>query len=76
MSLGGCMLEQESSVGVGTPVEVMFSISGRIVKARGVVLYENPAPQSLKVEVGIQFVALPREDLEMIQQVVHAPTDE
>jgi hypothetical protein len=76
MSLGGCMLEQDSSIGVGTPVEVMFSISGKIVKARGVVLYEHPDPKSLKVDVGIQFVALPREDLELIQQVVHAPHEE
>lgn len=76
MGLGGCMLEQEASLGTGTPVEVMFSISGRIVKARGVVLYENPLPKSLKVEVGIQFVALPLEDMELIQQVVHTHPDD
>lgn len=71
LGLGGCMVEQEGSVGEGNPVEVRFSAAGRIIVARGVVVYENPVPDSKRVEIGIEFLAVPREDLEILQKIIH-----
>jgi hypothetical protein len=71
MGLGGCMVEQEISIGEGNPVEVRFSVAGRIIAARGVVVYEKPMPGSKTFEIGIEFLLVPREDLAIIQKITH-----
>jgi hypothetical protein len=68
MSLGGCMVEHEGPLGDGTPVELRFSVAGRIISARGIVASERKA-QGNTYEVGVEFFSIPLPDLELLQQI-------
>jgi hypothetical protein len=68
LSLGGCLVETEEALPKGTPVELRISVAGRILIARGIVANERPAGES-RAEAGIEFLAVPLEDLELLQRI-------
>lgn len=68
ISLGGCMVESDEALPKGTPVELRISVAGRIVIAKGVVANEKSVDED-KAEIGIEFLAVPLEDLELLQRI-------
>jgi len=68
---GGCMFTHESSLGVGSTIELLISLPRRVLKARARVVYENAAkPHGM--EVGVEFVAVSAEDRHLLDALLTA----
>ena len=66
VGLGGCMFTSDEPFGVGSIVEILISVRGRIAKTLGRVVYERPV-RDLQVEVGVEFLGISSPDREVIQ---------
>lgn len=69
VGLGGCMFVSDESIGVGSHVDLLISVRGRVVASRGRVVYEN-AKQPGKIEVGVEFMNIAAEDRGAIQELL------
>jgi hypothetical protein len=67
MGLGGCMLISDEPLGVESPLEVLLSFAGRVVRTRGRVAYENPNGFE-EYEVGVEFLELDPDDREYLRR--------
>lgn len=65
LGLGGCMFVSEEPLGVGSLLEVLISVGGRVLKTVSRVVYERPHSQG-KWEVGVEFIVIPEEDREAL----------
>ena len=54
---GGCMFVSDESLGVGTSLEIAFTIRGRVGRSKGRIVYEIPQRFG-HVEVGVEFECL------------------
>jgi PilZ domain len=61
VSSGGCMFVYHEPVGVGTAVELLISLPGRVIKAQGRVVWESVSAPG-NVEVGVEFLRITPED--------------
>ncbi len=68
VGLGGCMFVSDEPLGVGTSLEMLISVRGRIAKTRGRVVYEVPKAAS-EVEVGVEFVGISRPDRAVLESL-------
>lgn len=66
VGLGGCMFTTDESVGIGSGLEILMSVRGRIAKALGRVVYELPAGDA-RVDVGVEFVGLSGPDRDVLR---------
>lgn len=66
VGLGGCLLVSDEPLGVGSLLEVLISVRGRVAKSVGRVVYEQPATAG-ELEVGVEFVDIEDEDREVIR---------
>ena len=65
ISAGGCKLVHESSVGVGSIVDLLISAGGLPIRALGRVIYEQPL-RGARFQVGVEFLRLDPEDREAL----------
>lgn len=68
VGLGGCMFVADGSYGVGSPVEILISVQGRVVKARARVVWESPTPDD-KMEIGVEFLAIDDTDRRILEKL-------
>lgn len=68
VGLGGCMFVSDESIGVGSYLDLLISVRGRVVKALGRVVYETPKAES-EVEVGVEFVKITPHDQQVIESL-------
>ncbi len=66
VGLGGCMFLADEPLGVGSALEMLISVRGRIAKAQGRVVYELPT-RDLRFEVGVEFVGISDPDRSVIR---------
>jgi hypothetical protein len=57
IGLGGCMFVNDQPLGVGTPLEIAFSVQGQVGRSSGRIVYEIPQRFG-RVEVGVEFVGI------------------
>jgi PilZ domain len=65
LGLGGCMFLSDEPVGTGSVIELLISLSGRVVRTTARVVYENPSDR--RFEVGVEFLRLDSADREALQ---------
>ncbi|HEY6323929.1 MAG TPA: PilZ domain-containing protein [Thermoanaerobaculia bacterium] len=65
LGLGGCMFLSDEPVGTGSVIELLISLSGRVVRTTARVVYENPSDR--RFEVGVEFLRLDPADRELLQ---------
>jgi PilZ domain len=68
---GGCMFVHHEPLGVGSAVELLISLPGRVVKARGRVVWENLEGAG-RVEVGVEFLDVSAKDRRALDAAVAA----
>jgi hypothetical protein len=56
MARGGCSFVAEESVGVGSHLELLITVDGVVVTARGRVIYENAVDG--RHEIGVEFAGV------------------
>jgi hypothetical protein len=66
---GGCMFLHETTLGVGSAIELLISLRGRVIKALGQVVWEAPATGG-GVEVGVEFINVPAEDRQVLDTIL------
>ena len=69
VGLGGFMFLSEESLGVGSLLEVLISLEGRVLKTVSRVVYEHPGPEG-KLEVGVEFLEIPEADREALSVIL------
>ncbi len=69
VSSGGCMLVYQELVGVGTEVELLISLPGRVIKALGRVVWENERASG-EIEVGVEFLRISAEDRRALEATI------
>ncbi|MBZ5587135.1 MAG: PilZ domain-containing protein [Acidobacteriia bacterium] len=65
LSAGGCKLVHDTSIGVGSNVELVISAGDRSIRALGRVIYELPL-RSARFQVGVEFLRVAAEDHEAL----------
>jgi PilZ domain len=70
LGLGGCMFLSEEAIGVGSVIEVLISVAGRVVATTARVVYENAGDR--RFEVGVEFLRLHASDREFLQSFFDA----
>ncbi|MBI5441268.1 MAG: PilZ domain-containing protein [Deltaproteobacteria bacterium] len=68
MGLGGCMFVSAISWGVGTFVEMLLSVRGKLAKLQARIVYEQPR-EDLTFEIGVEFVEIPSLDRNVIENL-------
>lgn len=68
VGLGGCMFLSDEPVGIGSGLEILMSVRGRIAKALGRVVYELPG-EGAEVQVGVEFLGISGPDREVLQSL-------
>jgi len=63
---GGCMFVHHEALGVGSAIELLISLHGRVVKAAGRVAWEVVVEPG-RVEVGVEFVMISDEDRRVLE---------
>lgn len=66
VGLGGCLLVSDEPLGVGSLLEILISVRGRVAKSVGRVVYEIPKA-ARELEVGVEFLDIEEHDREVIQ---------
>lgn len=61
LGLGGCMFINDEPLGEGTPIELLMSIRGQVIKTTARVVYEQPDPDG-GVEIGVEFLFISDRD--------------
>jgi len=69
IGLGGCGFESEVALGVGSIVEVMISVSGRVIQTTARVLYETPKDSS-RFDVGVEFLRVDVDDRQFLRTLL------
>jgi c-di-GMP-binding flagellar brake protein YcgR len=69
VSAGGCMFVQRQTLGVGTAVELLISLPGRVIKAQGRVVWENERASGA-FEVGVEFLRINPEDRRILEATI------
>jgi len=69
VSSGGCMLVHDQGLGVGSPLELLISLPGRVIKAQGQVVWENERASG-EVEMGIEFLRMNSEDRRILEATI------
>ena len=69
---GGCMFVHHEALGTGSAVELLISLPGRVVKARGRVAWENVEGAG-RVEIGIEFLELSASDRAALDSALATP---
>ena len=57
IAAGGCSVIADEPFGLGSALDLLITVDGRVVKARGRVVYEIDADAARK-EIGVEFVGL------------------
>jgi hypothetical protein len=65
LALGGCMFLSDEPLGKGSVIELLISLSGRVVRTTARVVYENASGR--RFEVGVEFLRLDPVDRELLQ---------
>jgi c-di-GMP-binding flagellar brake protein YcgR len=65
LGLGGCMFLSDEPVGTDSVIELLISLSGRVVRTTARVVYENASDG--RFEVGVEFLRLDPADREFLQ---------
>jgi hypothetical protein len=65
LGLGGCMFLSDEPLGTGSVIELLISLSGRVVRTTARVIYENASDR--RFEVGVEFLRLDPADRELLQ---------
>jgi len=65
LALGGCMFLSDEPLGAGSVIELLISVSGRVVPTTARVVYENASDR--RFEVGVEFLRLDPADREFLQ---------
>jgi c-di-GMP-binding flagellar brake protein YcgR len=69
VSSGGCMFVHRERLGVGTSVELLISLPGRVIKAQARIVWENERANG-EVEVGVEFLRINAEDRRALEATV------
>lgn len=69
LGLGGCGFESDVPIGVGSIVEVIISVSGRVLQTTARVLYETPKEGS-KYDVGVEFLRVDVDDRQFLRTLL------
>jgi hypothetical protein len=75
VGLGGCMVVSDSSLGLGAGVELLISVRGGVVKARGRVVYEIPRGEKA-FQIGVEFLRMATGDLKLLQTLFEGQPEE
>jgi len=75
VSLGGCMVVSDSSLGLGSGVELLISVRGGVVRAQGRVVYEIPKGEN-NVQIGVEFLRMATGDLKLLQTLFEGQSEE
>jgi PilZ domain len=68
IGLGGCMFVNRESLGYGSLMELLISVSGRVIRADARVAYEIPKGKEL--QVGVEFLRLHPADRELLSSLI------
>jgi hypothetical protein len=68
MGLGGCMFVSDTAFGVDSPVEILISVRGQVIKATARVVWELPAAEG-KTEIGVEFADIAQQDRLAIEKL-------
>ncbi len=68
---GGCMFVHPERLGIGSAVELLISLPGRVVRARGRVAWESVEGAG-RVEVGVEFLDVSAKDRRALDAAVAA----
>jgi hypothetical protein len=71
VGLGGFMFVSSKAWGVGTHVEMLLSVRGRLAKLQARIVYELPR-EDLSFEVGVEFVHVPTPDRGVLETLFSA----
>ncbi len=66
LGLGGCMFVNDEPLGVGSCLDLLISVRGRVAKTLSRVVYELPRDDR-QIEVGVEFVNISSHDRNVIQ---------
>jgi c-di-GMP-binding flagellar brake protein YcgR len=69
VSSGGCMFVHQERLGVGTSVELLISVPGRVIKAQGRIVWENERASG-EVEIGVEFLRITPEDRRALEATI------
>jgi hypothetical protein len=61
VGVGGCMFVHREPLGVGSAVELLISLPGRVIRVQGRVVWETVVGPD-QVEVGVEFLRISPED--------------
>ncbi len=62
---GGCMFVHHETLGVGSGIELLISLHGRVIKTLGRVVWEVVTEPG-RVEVGVEFVMITDDDRKVL----------
>ena len=71
---GGCMFLSDESIGVGSRVELLISVHGRVIRARARVVYEIPRDDGQR-EVGVEFTDIGADDRGVIEGLLSGESE-
>jgi hypothetical protein len=66
LGLGGCCFVSAAPPAVGSTVELLLSLGGRVIKTRSRIVYANPVND--KAEIGAEFVEIAAEDRDYLKE--------
>jgi hypothetical protein len=70
LGLGGCMFLSDEALGLGSVIEVLISLAGRVVPTTARVVYEHAGDQ--RFEIGVEFLRLDPADRQFLQSFFDA----
>jgi hypothetical protein len=70
---GGCMFVHHETLGLGSGVELLISLAGRVIKAQGKVVWEVVAEPG-RIEVGVEFLRISPEDKRTLESALAEQT--
>ena len=68
LGLGGCMFVNPESLGYGSLMELLISVSGKVIRADARVAYE--IPKGREHQVGVEFLRLHPADREILSSLI------
>ena len=70
---GGCMFIHHEPLGVGSGVELLISLAGRVIKAQGKIVWEVVTEPG-HVEVGVEFLRISPRDKKTLESALAEQT--
>ena len=68
IAVGGCCVVSEEPLGIGSPLELLIAIEGRVLTVRGRVVYEIAATDG-RTETGVEFAEMNAADAAAIESL-------